>query len=1107
MNRKFVITLFLITSLHLMLNTTFATVKPIKPKVSTENVEINNKKKAVVRYIDVNKLNIELKEKKNTVYVFKEDNKRFTKEDQENMVIKQEEILLPENNEIEIKKIPGKEVIGYNIFQNREKEYKTYQIGITNLNVNNNIKTEVNYDKVYIDIFYVSTKKVYVRHINASSFYDMQSENVIGFDEKEISLAKKITKEKTVADIYDNVSQNKENQIPSIKNEILYQEEYIIPVDKNIEIFNILDKEKKYIGYKKFISLDNRALESAKKMIYNGTPLKLGSIDNRVFTEEGYENTYIDMFYVDNKKEDIQTKIIGEAVATKLVPEGRVDAKAVNNSLNKEDLSELKIPSSEDIKLGVTNLKPYIVPDISYSLDTKTDQETNGKNYFDVTYRYGRLNNINIFTVKNNVTIQDKVKLLDRQEEINIPLKDEYINKTQNIKHIPYLINKNYIEEVKHTECGGICKDTYLEVTVKSDSIKFGDETILNDLEVKTQKYKIKEERCKIVNGEYVKDERATRYYTPDIKVIEKEDFENVLLKEIDKIKNPKRIQDIDELYKDNIFNIPTQKENGQYLLNGKLEYENKFKIGKIDSDVEKVNLIIKDKQVKPINVYTPVVANAKLTRIGNIVNHSNIDAKEGTISKNTPFILQPYTTDIEHQIYSQVKDFSKYIKEYLVSFDFDLAYYKVFNKDGALIEENNNIIEAFKNIHVPTGGRIEAQAVYEDGFVKNSPLKANGSKFYIKAVAINAPNSVEYNKALEENKERLSDDLFNKMSNSHKKYHGKDTIEEKNYSAKREIEVSTINRIYDLRIVNTRDYDFDVLYKKNNTQELSGNFSYVGIRRLNLNSKENNNLNVVNSNTLPLGPYKHPNRLFGYAPKVGYYIDFDLKTTGAFTNNTNKYIEIKPEFYYLSKDGRTLKMQDEIDIYYSQGKGKQIKVGSSQDTFKITMVPSDSEQYIKDYDKEFVEKKLSKDQISIGNISKITLNANTNTISKIKDQEQLWVGRYRLPSTTFVVNKNEKELKNKLQDGYLGVKFNIKCIQKNGPEEIILDYSQNDKQDNRPNTSQFDMEGNLGANYGVENNLSIKLEKGDLNIPNDLYNKLKGTVLLYDLDRYAEGE
>ena len=408
MKRKFVITLILICSILITVDNVYAVKQANKPKVNKEYIKIEQKQKAVVRYYDVNKINILPKEKQNTFYVLKQDKTRFTKQDLEKMLISQEEILLPENKEIEIKSFQGKEVVGYNIFQNRQKEYKTYQIGITNLNVNKNIKVESNFDKVYIDIFCLSTKKVYVRHINASSFYDVQSEHVIGFGEKEIVLSKKIEKKEPTADLYDNKSQNKEDNIKSLESETIYQEEYTVPVDKNIEILNILDETKKYIGYKKIVSSDRTSLENAKKSIYDGSVLRLGNIDNRVFTEEGYEDTYVDMFYVDNPKKQLETKLVGEAIGIKTIPEGKVSVKPVSELLNKEEVTELKIPSAEEIKLGVINVKPYIVPDIAYNVDTKTDRETNGKNYFDVTYRYGKLNNINIFTIKNNVKVADK---------------------------------------------------------------------------------------------------------------------------------------------------------------------------------------------------------------------------------------------------------------------------------------------------------------------------------------------------------------------------------------------------------------------------------------------------------------------------------------------------------------------------------------------------------------------------------------------------------------------------------------------------------------------------------------------------------------------------
>ena len=474
-------------------------------------------------------------------------------------------------------------------------------------------------------------------------------------------------------------------------------------------------------------------------------------------------------------------------------------------------------------------------------------------------------------------------------------------------------------------------------------------------------------------------------------------------------------------------------------------------------------------------------------------------------ISKNTPFVVTPLPEGIQHQLYTKVNNYEKYIREYMVKFNFDIDYYKVYNGDGSVKEENYNVTKKDTNIIVPKYGKIEAKPVVLDEKVQTNGLRVGENKFTVSAIAINAPDTARYYEDIKAEKNRLIDDVFNKTTKSHKEYHNKNIQEEKIYSSNRTFNVEAIDRIYDFRIVNLRDYDFDAQFKKPRSQVLSGNFSYAGNRRLNLDSQNLNELYTSNSNTLPLGPYKHQDPLYKFAPKLGYYFDFDFKTSGAFTDFTSKNVKIKPEFYYLSKDGSQIKLGDQIDLYYKDIKDRNIKVGSSQDHYKISMLPSESEKYLKEFSNEFTEKYLATNEIVVGGTTEINLKANSNMVKMPNDQEQIWVGRYSLPNSLFVVNKGEKNLKNKLTNGYLGVIFKIYYIEKDRANTTVIEYSQNDKQDSRPNTSQWDMEGNLASNYGVINNVSLKLEKGKLNISNELYNKIKGTVILFDLDRRAQ--
>ena len=114
------------------------------------------------------------------------------------------------------------------------------------------------------------------------------------------------------------------------------------------------------------------------------------------------------------------------------------------------------------------------------------------------------------------------------------------------------------------------------------------------------------------------------------------------------------------------------------------------------------------------------------------------------------------------------------------------------------------------------------------------------------------------------------------------------------------------------------------------------------------------------------------------------------------------------------------------------------------------------------------------------------------------------------------------------LQDGYIGVIFDITAkagtygesdrnitLSYGAPTKTYAEINANRKSADllktidAANTSQWDYEGYLGFKYfGYTANFtasqSIRLEKGQWIINNTMYKKIKGTVMLYDLDDRA---
>ena len=131
----------------------------------------------------------------------------------------------------------------------------------------------------------------------------------------------------------------------------------------------------------------------------------------------------------------------------------------------------------------------------------------------------------------------------------------------------------------------------------------------------------------------------------------------------------------------------------------------------------------------------------------------------------------------------------------------------------------------------------------------------------------------------------------------------------------------------------------------------------------------------------------------------------------------------------------------------------------------------------------------------------------------------QTWYGEFKLPNSTILVGGG-KSISDHLKDGYVGVKFDISCIDtdSSGKEQIISYNVDNKNASPNTNTSQWDYEGYLGFNDpgNQAGDIPIQLEKGIwiVNDNNDssrtskaTYNDIKGTVVLFDLDNRAAND
>lgn len=374
------------------------------------------------------------------------------------------------------------------------------------------------------------------------------------------------------------------------------------------------------------------------------------------------------------------------------------------------------------------------------------------------------------------------------------------------------------------------------------------------------------------------------------------------------------------------------------------------------------------------------------------------------------------------------------------------------------------------------------------------------------------------------------------------------------NHIVYKDITTKNIGRIYDFAVTDCTDVNFKNVFRKNesnNVNDNTGAVYYSGTKRwlvTGTSADSNWYAEVDNSKTiLPLGPYKNfeNNSTYIFAPKLGYRFSYDLKTTGYLEDENNRKIVIYPRYYYIDKYGNNFlydtsnDANDGIDLYYKDTSGKYKKittytpdkkegyynVNSGTGNYNIYFKPKDGYRYSRalsdkylaynntDFDFNTLSTKLVKIPISyisggqdeyVRNdlVSSIVLNNNMMALARDKFT-QAWYGEFKLPNTTIAVKKGES-VNNPLKDGYIGVIFDIYCV--DAGNGYTLSYSKNNS---TMNTSQWDYEGYLGFKTpgSKAKSMSIQLERGTWNITDEVYNKIKGTVILYDIDDRAASD
>lgn len=555
--------------------------------------------------------------------------------------------------------------------------------------------------------------------------------------------------------------------------------------------------------------------------------------------------------------------------------------------------------------------------------------------------------------------------------------------------------------------------------------------------------------------------------------------------------------------------------KNAAFRLNVGKTFSKEYEV-KIDATTAEA----KYEEVEPVNIYTPITVKSTIEIDKNdVIDQTGEENVAPLLQMNTTFKVKVTNQKVEG-VYG-IDNTTKYSSGYYIKFDFDVHKVKVDGKtynNGSKISAGTWI--GFLSANNKGYVEVTAQAYSEDENEKF--VSEEKSSYTVRAVAYNATELMKTTSKLYPTLKDLVNSGDSELVDN--------ICSTPSYFAEETNQIMIINRMYDFRVTDVKDIEWKETFRTTAGSVVNKHTGIVynsGTTKWDVSAKNNTN-QIVNRPTseigrnpvriLPIGPYKNTDITKLKAPKLGYRLSFDLKVTGSYYTSTgdartDKEVNIQTKFYYISKDGKTFIEEstggEGVYLFYKNSSGKYVKIDANGGGYNLKFTPQDGYRYIDSSD----TKNLATTLVSLGNLRKMTLKYNMATPTDNKGAI-IYYGEYKLPNSTIAVkvdNNGKYDINKPLTDGYIGVVFNISAtagtITQGGVEKpVVLKYSQNTTAET--NTSQWDYEGFLGfANYGNNvkaGELSIKLEKGVWQVTDSIYNKIKGTVILYDIDERA---
>jgi len=443
---------------------------------------------------------------------------------------------------------------------------------------------------------------------------------------------------------------------------------------------------------------------------------------------------------------------------------------------------------------------------------------------------------------------------------------------------------------------------------------------------------------------------------------------------------------------------------------------------------------------INTITVHTPVVDYSSVT--------DDQEHNQKTIPNfsRAAFILdRPFSVTIptvgQHQSYKNYgyRDYRKWTKDRQVQFPFGVLSRK---------DDNSSYIAPGTWVSFPDG--VDTLTFYMPVWIDEGDYNV-----YTRAIAENAPEG------------------FTTETDANMNW--------VNHVATRTIEVEVIGRVYDFRVTDIADYNWESVFRTSTGSNISnGKFYPVGEKGI-----DGDPNGIVFPYELPIRRGSHPNPEFkNIAVKTGYHFKFDLKSKGNMFG-TYDSIRITPTFTFVDFNGN----RQPVDLYYNTENQRFIKIGSTADVQKryVTLdsrlrnIPHVTLQNTAEtlydlfakssgwsmnkaqYTTSYLAEAQKKTYIGGYDVELITAPLRTliggfNVPNGVPAERksgavQQWYGEYSLPAAPYVVKKGfniaEYGRTNKLDDkssiflkkGFIVVNFDIETIQKGELNKPHLQY------------------------------------------------------------------